>query len=72
MSEIAARFLEVYLYGCPQAERGGVMNMRSMDFFWPIGRTFGLGAEDTVWVLGLCAGTLLLTPMFAIYILLFF
>ncbi len=48
------------------------MNMRSMDFFWPIGRTFGLGAEDTVWVLGLCAGTLLLTPMFAIYILLFF
>ena len=47
------------------------MNMRSMDFR-PIGRTFGLGTEDTVWVVGLCAGALLLTPMFAIYVLLVF
>ena len=48
------------------------MNMRSMDTFWPFGRMFGLGAEDIVWVLGLCAGALVLMPVLAIYVLLFF
>jgi hypothetical protein len=48
------------------------MKMRSMDTSWPIGQMFGLGAEDIAWMLGLCAGTLIVAAMLAMYVLLFF
>jgi hypothetical protein len=48
------------------------MKTRNMDTSWPVGQMFGLGAEDISWMLGLSAGALIVAPILAIYVLLFF
>lgn len=47
------------------------MIMRSMGSFSWRGRAFGLEIEDIVWALGVSAGSLVVTGIAAIYMLLF-
>lgn len=47
------------------------MIMRSMESLSWSGRVFGLEVEDIVWALGVGAGSLVLMPIVAIYVLLF-
>jgi hypothetical protein len=57
----------------PNKKRGGVMNTQSIE---PIDRTivpeysFGFCARDLLWVVGICAFSLSLTPAVAFYMLL--